>query len=368
MPRFEIKSSPISIAYGYDDIFVQCDYFLHVFDERLEWDKTASKEVNKITEMVGVQDGGGSYFHLHTGQIGFGFKVTEKTMAAYMKRYGVPDEHVAAVLKSEPFGQTCVDPKQESLKPSKSAKRRAKKLSDKNIIDESTSVSCADLNLNEIPNENSKTSGELCPICKQKVATKKCSKCKVMLYCGQECQRNDWSAHKFFCGSLPFPAQVKTGGEYVRGVLLPENSQDPILINILVEIKNLKSAYDCETFEKPDLKKFLGDEEIYGRNWMPLNPLKNERVFNNTIEFLYKEAFLCDGSKPNKTIQNITGGLNSHDWRGPMVVTKYSGQGAQGSYLNIELDDFADIIDYLKWYGTKNTDYIKRNVNYSKNK
>ena len=341
MPRFEIKGSPISIAYGFDDILIKCDYFLSVFDERLKWDEAASEEVNKITEMVGVKDGGGSYFDLHTGQIGFGFKVTEKTMAAYMKRYGVPGEHVAAVLKSKPFG------------------------TQKNTKDKNNNTE----NLIESPSkDNTKTSAELCPICKQKEASKKCSKCKIMSYCSQECQRNDWPAHKFFCGSLPFPAQIKTGGKYVRGVLLSENSQDPILINILVEFKTLKSPYGNETFENPDLKKFLGEKESYGRNWMPLNPLKNEKVFSNTIEFLYREDFFCDGSKPNKTIQKITGGLNSHDWRGPMVVTKYAGQGAQGSYLNIELDDFADIIDYLKWYGSKNTDYVERNVNYSKNK
>jgi len=50
-------------------------FFLSVYDARLKWNADASKEVNDVTEKVGVCDGGGSYFDLHTGHGGFGFKV-----------------------------------------------------------------------------------------------------------------------------------------------------------------------------------------------------------------------------------------------------------------------------------------------------
>ena len=46
-----------------------------------------------------------------------------------------------------------------------------------------------------------------------------------------------------------------------------------------------------------------------------------------------------------------------------MIVTKYSGQKAEGNYLDIQLEDFADIIDYLIWYGSGDHEYLKQNIN-----
>jgi hypothetical protein len=72
MVRYEIDNYPIKICYGHDQV---TGFFLSVYDARLKWNADASKEVNDVTEKVGVRDGGGSYFDLHTGHGGFGFKV-----------------------------------------------------------------------------------------------------------------------------------------------------------------------------------------------------------------------------------------------------------------------------------------------------
>ena len=72
MVRFEINNDPIRIAYGHDEL---TGFFLSVCDDRLKWNVDAGKEVNEVSEKVGIKDGGGSYFDLHTGPSGFGFKV-----------------------------------------------------------------------------------------------------------------------------------------------------------------------------------------------------------------------------------------------------------------------------------------------------
>ena len=97
MVRYElnIKGTPISIAYGFDE-FVGIS--LSVFDSRLETNVNASKEVNRACESIGVQDGGGGYFDLHTIH-GFGMKVSTDTILVFLRRYGVTEESITTLLR-----------------------------------------------------------------------------------------------------------------------------------------------------------------------------------------------------------------------------------------------------------------------------
>ena len=91
MVRFEIEGDPIKIAYGADPI---SGVFLSVYDKRLKYDSNASDAVNAVTESIGVKDGGGSYFDLHTGSTGFRIKVDDKTMVTFLKRFGVSNKQI----------------------------------------------------------------------------------------------------------------------------------------------------------------------------------------------------------------------------------------------------------------------------------
>lgn len=95
MSRHEIKGSPISIAYGNDQVV---GVFLSVYDSRLEFSPTASNEVNAVTEVIGMKDGSGSYFNLHTGPFGFGQKVSYDTMRVYLSRFGVSDKQINSLF------------------------------------------------------------------------------------------------------------------------------------------------------------------------------------------------------------------------------------------------------------------------------
>jgi hypothetical protein len=94
MTRFVIDDGgPIHIAYGFNS-----PVFLSVSDRRLKYETSATKGVNAVTEAIGVKDGGGSYFDLHTSKVGgFGVQVDDETMATYLRRYGVSEKQIRAL-------------------------------------------------------------------------------------------------------------------------------------------------------------------------------------------------------------------------------------------------------------------------------
>ena len=92
MPRFEIDSYPITVAYGYED---PCNVFLSVYDNRLRYDSSASPQVNDVTRAVGSGDG--CFFEIHTGSAGFGQRVDNDTMVTFLGRFGVTDEQINAI-------------------------------------------------------------------------------------------------------------------------------------------------------------------------------------------------------------------------------------------------------------------------------
>lgn len=46
----------------------------------------------------------------------------------------------------------------------------------------------------------SKAERGVCAVCEKEEDTKRCTGCKMVSYCGRECQRKNWKAHKKFCG------------------------------------------------------------------------------------------------------------------------------------------------------------------------
>jgi len=94
MGRNTIVTGDIEVAYGYDNGLQ--GYFLSVIDRRLKWHKNASADANAVTESFGLGDGGGGYFDINT-TTGFGKTVSKDVYVEFLKRYGVPEAHLAAV-------------------------------------------------------------------------------------------------------------------------------------------------------------------------------------------------------------------------------------------------------------------------------
>ncbi|KAK0463030.1 uncharacterized protein EV420DRAFT_1151037 [Desarmillaria tabescens] len=92
MTRYTIEQGDIEIAYGTDRA---TGYFLAVVDKRLMW-KTSADAANEVAKKIDA-GGNGSYLDLHTGESGFGFRVSKEVIAEFMQRYGVPEEKLKLV-------------------------------------------------------------------------------------------------------------------------------------------------------------------------------------------------------------------------------------------------------------------------------
>ncbi|KAI7861615.1 hypothetical protein K492DRAFT_139302 [Lichtheimia hyalospora FSU 10163] len=95
MVRYELQQNNITVAYGHDEL---TGLFLSVYDKRLIWDEKNTDEANKICDKIS-EDGGGSYLKLHTGEVGFGYKVDKETIIIFMKKYDVKKEHLLELSK-----------------------------------------------------------------------------------------------------------------------------------------------------------------------------------------------------------------------------------------------------------------------------
>ena len=343
MTRYEIEGSPISVAYGTDHVH---GVFLSVFDNRLMYDKEASQAVNEVCNNIGVKDGGGSYFDLHTGESGFGQKVNEATMRVYLARYGVPDDKIKKLfakictkcavckkLTSSVITCSCILQIKEY---------RCKECQTRDCPEFHKLVSALS---NTLDIKDKGLTASTCLSC-GKYSTATCAKCHCTYYCSKSCQRADWPVHKFICSSLPFPPKVKP--ESVYGFYFPETGDKPVLIEIPIE-----ESYDEDDgyYKSIMLSEFLNDKAT---SHMQRNNVKN-KLLNDTLEFCYRDSFLTDGSVTNKIIETITNNQNPLNWRGPVVVYKVKGHDLweRYSYIDVELQDFADVIDFYLWYGSK---------------
>ncbi|KAJ7114794.1 hypothetical protein C8R44DRAFT_984196 [Mycena epipterygia] len=87
MTRYTMQHGDITVKYGSDDV-------LGVFFD--------INEVASAAATGSYGDGGGVYLALTTG-MGIGKKVTKATMVEFMRRYGVPANHLAAVTAGKQF-------------------------------------------------------------------------------------------------------------------------------------------------------------------------------------------------------------------------------------------------------------------------
>ncbi len=262
--------------------------------------------------------GGGSYFDLNTGIDGFGLKVSIDTMIVFLKRYGVPESFIAS-LKNKGYNYCESIPKglKEDENRSMNSSTKTK------ILDEKCNKSCF-----VCENQTSKT----------------CSKCNLAFYCSKECQTKDWKTHKLVCSSSMFPKKILDKSVY--GLFLPENSDTPRIVEIpLIEFNDDECALLI-----PNRELFVNDRGT--AYYMTRNPLKPNRTLTDCLEINYRDEFQYDGSQINKAAEKITQNKMKFDWKGPLLITKIKGRDIiSPTYIDFELKDYNDIIDYFISYG-----------------
>ena len=289
MPRFTIEGSPITVTYGEDK---ETGIYLCAYDERLRLDETAGQEVKHVFHNQ-IKDKNGLYFNIRTGGHGGSDKVSQPAMVYFLRKFGVPEKRIEALLKGKSFGSPC----------------------------------------------------EICKI----LTTTSCSQCHAIYYCSKECQKKDWFIHKYFCESLPLPKKIMNE-KSIYGILLPEKGKNPLVIKVLFE----EGIRNGEVFSLPDCRAIMGD--VCDRRGMHFNPLKGKNLLPHSLEFNFRDNFLNEVSTPNQTVQNLTKGKNPFNWRGPILVLKNKQNIPYHDlpeYVDIELNDLYDIIDYFLWYGSQ---------------
>jgi len=318
--RVEIPGDPISVG--------RPRVFLSVFDSRLKYNPNYSDEVNRVTESIGVCDGGGSYFNLHTGSNGFGIKVDDKTMAVYLKRFGVPADQINEL----PLDHTGID--WSGVRPGSS--------------------------------RNEVGSVKVCTGCRKETSScKDCSLCSGVPYCGKECQKKDWYIHKIFCGlngQVP-SSQPNDSGEttVIKAFLFPEGSDTPRFVNLpLTWVEGDEDDITDTGYNKLDVSEFIPGitEKIRSDMFTDLAI----RSLQQAYHVIVKGDFMVDGhSKINICALNLfkkyekmskSGALSTPTdpyWRNNIIVVKAEA-GKEDSYQDIGIADATEVVKFLYKY------------------
>jgi hypothetical protein len=291
--RFEFENSPhIKVAYGSDSVN---GVFLSVFDDRLEYDDKASDEVNAITEKVGVKDGGGSYFDLHTRENGYGFQVSNEAMRVFLYRYGVPEDKINSIFKE--------------------ASIMAENCKGCNLVEGVVQM-------------------------RSILPDKRCAKCKTKRYCSRECQTKDWPIHKYICDSLPFPPKSQSPSKHVYCFYLPENGKKVNVIQVEIErcFDETKKAY----FDEPLLDDYIGKSN---KAYMTLK--KSESMYSVPLVIIHMCMNQADVS--NELVKKLTVSKSVFNWKGSLIVMKINSPTTSDllSFVDVDLTDYKKMVDLL---------------------
>lgn len=112
----------------------------------------------------------------------------------------------------------------------------------------------------------------------------------------------------------------------------------------LVPVDEKKPLFDPQSPGDDD--RFLGNTIVH------VNPIRRYKL-DHTIQFLFRETYLLDGSPINQSILHLTKGRQSHEWCGPVVVMRRDGTYLDHGWTeDITAADLRHIADYLDWYGS----------------
>ena len=195
--------------------------------------------------------------------------------------------------------------------------------------------------------------------------TSLCSVCKGVHYCSQICQKSDWSLHKLCCQSYDLFA---TSANMVRSILFGGTSDRPFPMIAPLQVD--ASTGRLEVTGWPNL---LGIEQDYVNltrdNVEALritrNPLRRRdlRGSGRAIEeleiyaghslvlYMRKDRDELPVNKALEACAKSCGFELLSPLRGPLLVLRE--EISDGLFRNCTLQDFRDVIDYLRLHGTE---------------
>lgn len=198
---------------------------------------------------------------------------------------------------------------------------------------------------------SSSSAVQVCTVCDKEDA-KFCARCKCTSYCSKACQQEDWSTHKLLCASFSsFATSRRPTADHHRAVLFDPEKAKPEFIWLLCK---WRSDFDEEGgYQAPETGTFLGSDVTSKDAPIQYNPRLKKRL-SNTINVTYRDTFLIDGSRPNRSVASIiaTQPGEYHDWRGPIIAYARKGSGLEPpACKDFDMIDFRHVTDYFLSYG-----------------
>ena len=188
---------------------------------------------------------------------------------------------------------------------------------------------------------------EECVICANRPSTlAQC--CESVRYCSDNCRKVDKPGHDLLCEQLqkldPRPSPI-----HVRAILLPQDEPKPRWI--WVECEQMVED-DGERWEMAQVRPFLGpDKPHIGTTYIQRNA---KRCYNlaDTIQIQYRDNFLTDGSRANRSLSAALGQLSSmpYKWRGPIVAIRAIGTSDMNRHRDMTLMDLRQTLDLFSSY------------------
>ncbi|KAI5865960.1 hypothetical protein GGS23DRAFT_362464 [Durotheca rogersii] len=178
-----------------------------------------------------------------------------------------------------------------------------------------------------------------------------CNRCKSARYCSQQCQQIDWPTHRLLCRAFSdFDVSARPSDECRRALFFPvEGKMKLVWLHFRV------SKYDDEEDpwdRTPDTDPFLGPDCIFAYASIAYNTVL-ERSVDNSLGICYRDTFLMDGSKPNKSVAAITATKPGelYEWRGPMLAyTEYKPSVDHVYPGDFSMRDFRNVTDFFLTY------------------
>lgn len=193
----------------------------------------------------------------------------------------------------------------------------------------------------------------LCAAC-DTAATKLCGECGSVRYCSIDCQKTDWSTHKLLCKSYSsFDATSRPSNEHYKAILFPIDSAKPQVVWIHAPLRG-GGLFEGHPYQAPEIAPFLGEDSMPWSMAVQYNGVLQRR-FSNTIMIGYRETFLVDGSKRNRSIERIhsTKPGQYHDWRGPIIVYSMAGVAKDPvACRDVNMYDFRNATDFFLTYNS----------------
>ncbi|MCJ1433199.1 hypothetical protein MMC27_002558 [Xylographa pallens] len=149
------------------------------------------------------------------------------------------------------------------------------------------------------------------------------------------------------------------------GLLFPQDAKTPQLV--WINCRRAINPHPMEedyTLESPDIAHLMGPNPDYLDDMLIQHNMLRAFELDHTLRLNYRETFLQDGSKKNRSVSETTTGPVRHDWRGPLLTMRQRDIEQDGNivYEDVTLSDLRHTVDWFSSYTNQSQYYTRTKV------